>query len=240
MDSRKKSPVPKQSSPSQLTTVYLLIYNSILTIGSVHSGDGTGRGGYRLLFIDGRWFCLKRWHASYPTNQFVIWVNAMDCGMPLNFHLKSVRQLRFLKYASAQDQDWLMIIFLSLLLRSFMLCLVWCDQIPWLFSFKSFLAFFSFGVSQTTFHTWGIDPPSLDTVFIPCSGPIDSGHLLGSDRLERHRDHPVRVLRIKLVSSCPAMVDMVQVSSIDPAEFSLLSTSSDIHFLSFFTRWAWR
>lgn len=34
MDPRKKSPTKKQSS-SQLTTGYLLIYNSVLTIGFV-------------------------------------------------------------------------------------------------------------------------------------------------------------------------------------------------------------
>ncbi len=34
MDPRKRSPTQKKSS-SQLTTVYLLIYNSVLTIGLV-------------------------------------------------------------------------------------------------------------------------------------------------------------------------------------------------------------
>ncbi len=35
MDPRTKSTTKKQSSSSTLTTVYLLIYNSVLTIGSV-------------------------------------------------------------------------------------------------------------------------------------------------------------------------------------------------------------
>lgn len=36
MDSRKKSTAAKRSSSLQLSTVYLLIYNSVLTIGFVY------------------------------------------------------------------------------------------------------------------------------------------------------------------------------------------------------------
>lgn len=220
MDSRKKSPVPKKSSPSQLTTVYLLIYNGILTIGLVKSSDGIDEKHFSPLSIDGLWFCLKQCSAFSPTNRYVIWANAMDCGMLSKFHLRSVRQRHFWRYEFAHDEPYLMMlsssfsIGLSCHVRS---STIESDDCP-----------HSNRVSRVPcLGCSELHSSRKRSVFGRCtsflliwSGPVDDGNLLGSNRLECHRNHSVCLLRIKLVSSCSSMVDMVQVSHVDHLQFS--------------------
>jgi hypothetical protein len=59
MDPRKKSTTQKQSSSTQLTKVYLLIYNSILTIGLVQKYFIYTKFVF-LLFIVGHLFYMKQ------------------------------------------------------------------------------------------------------------------------------------------------------------------------------------
>ena len=237
MDSRKKSPVPKKSSPSQVTTVYLLIYNGILTVGLVKSSDGIDEKGFFSLFIDGLWFCLKQCSAFYPTNRYVIWANAMDCGMPLKFHLKSVRQQHFWRYEFAHYEPYLMMfpssysIGLSCHVRS---STIESDDRPHSnrFSRVSCLGCSELHSSRKRFvFGW------CTSFLLIWSGPIDVGNLLGSDRLEYHRNHSLRLLHLKLVSSCSSMADMVQVSYVDQLEFSSMRISLDTRFSSFFIHW---
>ena len=62
-------------------------------------------------------------------------------------------------------------------------------------------------------------------------GPVDHRHLSGSDRVECHGDHPLRLLRSQSISTRPSVVDMVQVSGVMPM---LLSSHRLLFRYSFF------